>query len=133
MPRPSSAPAGVSSASKDLLRARLIRYRMLFRKYWWVVAFGTALGIGVASWFIAAQKVVYVSVARMLVSGKINLPDGGTFSEEMSHFMSTQGELMKDEARFSELYQQQASLAERLSSLKSDAPVNDRSIWGPPG
>jgi capsular exopolysaccharide synthesis family protein len=71
---------------------------MLLRKYWWVVAFGAALGIGVASWFIAAQKVVYVSTARMMVSGKINLPDGGTFTEEMSHFMSTQGELMKDEA-----------------------------------
>jgi capsular exopolysaccharide synthesis family protein len=94
---PSTA-AGAPSVSKDHLRARLIRYRMLFRKYWWVVLFGGALGVGIASWLVATKKVVYVSTARMLVSGKINLPEGGSFSEEMSQFMSTQGELMRDEA-----------------------------------
>ena len=94
----SSQLAADQAASTRHLRARLIRYRMLFRKYWWVVAFCVALGVGIAAWFIAAQKEVYVSIARMMVSGKINLPDGGTFSEEMSHFMNTQGELMKDEA-----------------------------------
>ena len=73
--------AADQAASTRQLRARLIRYRMLFRKYWWVVAFGVALGIGIAAWVIAAQKEVYVSIARMMVSGKINLPDGGTFSE----------------------------------------------------
>ena len=81
-----------------LIRARFIRYRMLLRKYWWVVAFGVALGTGIAAWLVAAQKQVYVSEARMMVSGKITIPDGGAYSEEMSQFMNTQGELMKDEA-----------------------------------
>ncbi len=81
-----------------LLRARFIRYRMLLRKYWWVVAFGVALGVGISAWMIAAQKQIYVSEARMMVSGKITIPDGGAYSEEMSQFMNTQGELMKDEA-----------------------------------
>ncbi len=98
MPGPSSQSGSDSAIASRHIRARFIRYRMLLRKYWWVVAFGAALGVGIASWFIAAQKAVYVSTARMMVSGKINLPDGGTFSEEMSHFMNTQGELMKDEA-----------------------------------
>ena len=98
MAGPSSNPAGGLLASSNKVRARLIRCRMLFRKYWWIVAFGAALGIGIASWLVAAEKVVHLSTARMLVSGKINLPDGGTFSEEMSNFMRTQGELMKDEA-----------------------------------
>ncbi|MEQ1850657.1 MAG: polysaccharide biosynthesis tyrosine autokinase [Chthoniobacteraceae bacterium] len=98
MAGPSSSFRSVAAASRDQLRAQLIRYRMLLRKYWWIVAFGIALGVGIASWCVAAQKPAYVSTARMMVSGKINLPDGGTFSEEMSHFMSTQGELMKDEA-----------------------------------
>jgi len=98
MERSASQQTTDPAAPSRNLRARLIRYRMLFRKYWWVVAFGVALGTGIAAWVIAAQKEVYVSEARMMVSGKINLPEGGTFSEEMTHFMNTQGELMKDEA-----------------------------------
>ncbi|MEO6739099.1 MAG: polysaccharide biosynthesis tyrosine autokinase [Chthoniobacteraceae bacterium] len=85
-------------ATSRRLRAVFIRYRMLLRKYWWVVAFGVALGTGTAAWFIASQREVFLSQARMMVSGKINLPDGGSFSEEMSQFMNTQGELMRDEA-----------------------------------
>ena len=98
MAGPSSNPLADQAISSSHIRVRLIRFRMLFRKYWWVVAFCVALGIGIAAWFVAAQKDIYVSQARMMVSGKINLPDGGSFSEEMSHFMNTQRELMKDEA-----------------------------------
>src|SRR2546425_1217789 len=82
----------------QLMRARLIRYRTLLRKYWWIVTFLIALGLGGASWYYASEKTVYVSTGRMMVSGKVNLPEGGTFAEEMSYFMATQGELMKDEA-----------------------------------
>ncbi|MCX6979527.1 MAG: polysaccharide biosynthesis tyrosine autokinase [Verrucomicrobia bacterium] len=98
MAGPSSHGADDPAASSRRLHARFIRYRMLLRKYWWVVAFGVALGTGIAAWMVASQKQIYMSQARMMVSGKINLPEGGSFSEEMTHFMNTQGELMKDEA-----------------------------------
>src|SRR5438046_703666 len=92
-------PAGTDlAASSQPIWARFVRYRMVFRKYWWVVVFTAALGVGIAAWNVASHKVVYVSTARMMVSGKINLPESGTFSEEMSLFMKTQAELMKDEA-----------------------------------
>jgi capsular exopolysaccharide synthesis family protein len=89
---------GEAEVTRRYIRARLIRFRLLLRKYWWVVAFCVALGLGIAAWIIAAQKEVYVSTARMMVSGKINLPDSGSFSEEMSFFMNTQRDLMQDEA-----------------------------------
>ena len=98
MAGPSSHAAGDPSAASHRIRSRLIRYRMLLRKYWWILVFGIALGTGVGAWVIAAQKQIYMSQARMMVGGKINLPEGGTFSEEMTHFMNTQGELMRDEA-----------------------------------
>ena len=98
MAGPLSHGADDLAASSRRLHARFIRYRMLLRKYWWVVAFGVALGTGIAAWLVASQKQIYMSQARMMVSGKINLPEGGSFSEEMTHFMNTQGELMKDEA-----------------------------------
>jgi capsular exopolysaccharide synthesis family protein len=98
MAGPSSHGADDLAASSRRVHARFIRCRMLLRKYWWVVAFGVALGTGIAAWLVASQKQIYMSQARMMVSGKINLPEGGSFSEEMTHFMNTQGELMKDEA-----------------------------------
>ncbi len=82
----------------QIVRAKLIRYRTLFRKYWWIVAFASALGLGIASWYVASQKTAYVSSGRMMVSGRVAMPDTATFSEEMTYFMATQGELMKDEA-----------------------------------
>ena len=78
MAGPSSHHATESAASNLRLRARLIRYRMLLRKYWWILAFGIALGTGIAAWMVASEKAVYVSEARMMVSGKINLPENGT-------------------------------------------------------
>jgi capsular exopolysaccharide synthesis family protein len=93
-----AAPRPTPLLSGHIVRAKLIRYRTLFRKYWWVVAFAIALGLGGASWYIASEKTLFVSTARMMVSGRVTLPDGGTFAEEMSYFMATQGELMKDEA-----------------------------------
>ena len=92
----SSQQATDPTASGGLLRARLIRFRMLLRKYWWVVAFGVALGTGIAAWMVASQREVYVSQALMMVSGKITIPDGGAYAEEMSQFMNTQGSLMQD-------------------------------------
>src|ERR1700691_835081 len=81
-----------------LIHTKLYRARALFRKYWWLVLFTTSAGLAVGAWQVAHQKSVYVSTGRMMVSGKINLPEGATYSEEMNFFMTTQRELMQDEA-----------------------------------
>ncbi len=81
-----------------LIHTKLYRYRALLRKYWWIVVFTTCAGLAGSSWFVARQKVVYASTGRMMVSGKINLPEGAIYAEEMNFFMSTQRELMQDEA-----------------------------------
>jgi len=81
-----------------LVHTKLYRGRALLRKYWWLMLFTTCAGIAVGGWKVANQKVVYVSKGRMMVSGKINLPEGATYSEEMNYFMTTQRELMQDEA-----------------------------------
>jgi len=81
-----------------VLHTKLYRYRALLRKYWWLVAFTTCAGLAASAWAVARQKVVYVSTGRMMVSGKISLPEGAIYSEEMNYFMTTQRELMQDEA-----------------------------------
>jgi len=81
-----------------LVHTKVYRYRALLRKYWWLVLFTTCAGLAIAAWKNANQAVVYVSTGRMMVSGKINLPEGVTYTEEMNLFISTQRELMQDEA-----------------------------------
>jgi capsular exopolysaccharide synthesis family protein len=81
-----------------VLHTKLYRYRALLRKYWWLVVFTTCAGLAASAWFVARQKIVYVSNGRMMVSGKISLPEGAIYSEEMGFFMTTQRELMQDEA-----------------------------------
>jgi len=81
-----------------LIHTKLYRYRALLRKYWWLVLFTTCAGLAFGAWRTAHQQVVYVSTGRMMVSGKINLAEGVTYTEEMNLFISTQRELMQDEA-----------------------------------
>src|ERR1700722_17238978 len=81
-----------------LIHTKLYRARALLMKYWWLSLFMTCAGLAAGAWKVANQKIVYVSTGRMMVSGKINLPEGATYSEEMNFFMTTQRELMQDEA-----------------------------------
>jgi capsular exopolysaccharide synthesis family protein len=87
-----------SSSWWYLIHTKLYRYRALLRKYWWLVLFTTCAGLAIAAWKTAHQQVVYVSSGRMMVSGKINLQDGVTYTEEMNLFIATQREMMQDEA-----------------------------------
>ena len=81
-----------------LLHTKLYRYRALLRKYWWLVLFTTCAGLAVGAWKVASQETVFVSSGRMMVSGKLALTDGVSFIEENNYFMTTQRELMQDEA-----------------------------------
>ena len=82
-----------------VLHTKLYRARALFRKYWWLVLFTTCAGLAAGAWLVANQKITsIVSTGRMMVSGKINIMEGATYSEEMNYFMTTQRELMQDEA-----------------------------------
>src|SRR5271169_1952367 len=76
-------------------RARALRLRRVFARFWWIPFFTTAAGLAIASWMIFQQSVVYVSSGRMMVSGRINLQEGAVFSEELANFFGTQTELMK--------------------------------------
>jgi len=101
---PPPTPVLTSSRESDpsswwyLIHTKLYRGRALLRKYWWLVLFTTCAGLAFGAWKASQLKVSYVSTGRMIVSGKINLPEGATYSEEMNYFMTTQRELMQDEA-----------------------------------
>lgn len=77
------------------LLTRLPRYKLLLRSRWWILALAVALGLLGAALRVMWQPLVYVSTGRIVVSGKISLPENGGYSEETSTFFNTQPEVMK--------------------------------------
>ncbi len=94
---PVSSPARDSHSWQHLLHTKVYRYQALLRKFWWLILLTTAVGLAAGAWKCARQQVVYVSGGRILVSGKINLHEAASYSEEMSNFLKTQQALMQDD------------------------------------
>jgi polysaccharide biosynthesis transport protein len=94
-----------------MLRSVALRFQRLFARFWWVLFLSTAAGLAISAWVIFQQKAVYVSTARMMVSGGIKLQEGANFSQEYGDFFGTQVELMKSE-------EVRTRAATRLSSME---------------
>lgn len=107
---------GMATAWWILLLTKLPRYKFLIRKLWWVLGLTTAGGLAIAAWRTSKEPVVFVSSGRIMVSGKISIPEGATYSEEQTYFSGTQMELMRSaEVR-------KRALA-RVSSLHPELPA----------
>lgn len=117
---PTHAPEQDAASWWYLIHTKLYRYRALLRKYWWMVLFTTCAGLAIGAWRTAHQQVVYVSTARIMANGKINLPEGVTYTEEMNLFISTQRELMQDEA----VRQRAENLVRTNSPELAPCPIN---------
>ncbi len=78
----------------ELFRLQLARFGRVLRRFWWVLAITIGMGLAYQSWSAFTKPPTYKSSARILVSGRITLPEGGVFSEEAANFYGTQIELM---------------------------------------
>src|ERR1700730_3746155 len=76
-------------------RARALRFQRLLVRFWWIIFFSISAGLAVGAWLGFQEKPVFVSIGRMMVSGRINIQEGAVFSEELANFFGTQVELMK--------------------------------------
>ena len=89
----------------------VFRGRLLLRKFWWILLLTLSIGVGYQAFNELKREPRYVSYARMIVSGRIALPDGGVYSEELSHFFGTQIQLMQSP-------QVQKRARDRITALK---------------
>jgi succinoglycan biosynthesis transport protein ExoP len=94
MPQPKSSSASAAVSSPDL-RARLYRYRLALRRYWWLALLIVSAALAVQGWLVANAPASYASLGRMWVSGKVNIPEGGLYREEYANFFGTQMEVMR--------------------------------------
>ncbi len=89
------APRPDLAATWMTVRTVLYRYLLVVKRRWWVVLLTTAIGLAVAIWCAKQLPPSFLSVARMMVSGRIQLAEGVTYTEEAANFFGTQIELMQ--------------------------------------
>jgi succinoglycan biosynthesis transport protein ExoP len=74
---------------------RLHRYKALLLRRWWIPVLTVCLGLFVEAFLIYQMPPSYLSASKMMVAGKMNLPAGAIYSEEMQNFYGTQIQLMQ--------------------------------------
>ena len=67
----------------------------MLQNWWWIPLLTTAIGLGLQAWMVLSAPPQYQSSGRLMVSGKINLPDGAVYNEEAANFFGTQLELLQ--------------------------------------
>jgi capsular exopolysaccharide synthesis family protein len=77
------------------LAVRLHRFKSLIIRYWWLLILAVAIGLAVQAYRCAREPVRYLSTSRMMVSGRVAIPQGEMYSEELTNFYGTQVTLMK--------------------------------------
>jgi len=74
---------------------RIPRYKFLLRKRWWILALTLAIGGLAAAWRVASQPVVFLSTARLIVSGRLSIQQSASYNEYEGGFFVNEIERMK--------------------------------------
>src|SRR5579862_2972444 len=97
MPPPKSTPK-VAPGPTGRLYATFSRYRAVLRRGWWIIVLCVSIAMAAQAWWISNQPPQYRSVAKMMVSGRMAIPEGKLYQEEAMNFLGTQVELMQSGA-----------------------------------
>lgn len=117
------APRTDLAATWMTLQTMLYRYMLVLKRRWWVVLLTTALGLFIAIWCAKQLPPSYMSGARMMVSGRINLAEGVTYTEEAGNFFGTQIELMQSGEVQNRALAKVQALRPELTATKVDLSV----------
>jgi capsular exopolysaccharide synthesis family protein len=107
--------------------ARLPRLLGFLRRLWWVPVLTLALAVGGTALYLTFQPATYASSARMWVSGKLHIPEGSLYSEELQFFFGTQVELMQSE----KMQQRALARVQTLTPEIKPSPVRVRVAQAP--
>jgi succinoglycan biosynthesis transport protein ExoP len=82
-------------ASCSQFHGRIQRYRLLLRKFWWVVGLILVVVLGPVYLITAELPPAYKSSARLWLTGRVNIGDGRLYTEELIDYLATQTELLR--------------------------------------
>jgi polysaccharide biosynthesis transport protein len=88
-------PSHSSSEGMVLILSLAKKYTLFALRRWWLILPLIFAGVGGGYWYNLKQPLRYTSISRMMVNGRIALPEGSLYSEELSNFYGTQIELMQ--------------------------------------
>jgi capsular exopolysaccharide synthesis family protein len=74
---------------------RLHRYKALLLRRWWIPVLTICLGVFVQAWLIYQTPPSFLSTAKMMLSGKLNISQTAVYSEDSMNFYGTQIQLMQ--------------------------------------
>ena len=83
--------------SPAALRARLYRYQLLMRKYWWLPLMILSASLLVQGVRYFLSEPLYVSSGRMMVAPRIMTKESAVYTEELTNYFGTQVSLMQSE------------------------------------
>jgi polysaccharide biosynthesis transport protein len=94
--------------------------RLLLRRYWWILFFGIVLGVAWQARKELSKKPYFVSNARMIISGIIDLPERDTYREQFTNFFGTQIALMNSPRVMSQARDRVIALNPELTPVHVD-------------
>ncbi len=93
---PDTTPLGSQQHERaEILQLTFQRYKYMLQNWWWIPLLTTTIGLGLQAWMVLSAPPKYQSSGRLMVSGKIALPEGAVYSEEAANFFGTQLELLQ--------------------------------------
>ncbi len=85
----------ITNVISSFFQTGLYRYSRLLKKYWWILFLCASTGLFVQAWNALRSEPSFTSVARMIVSGQIAMPNSETYREVISNFFATEPRLME--------------------------------------
>ncbi len=74
---------------------KLHRYKSLLLRRWWIPVLTICLGLFVEAFLIYQTPPSFLSQSKMMMAGKLNIPQTAIYSEEAANFYGTQIQLMQ--------------------------------------
>lgn len=74
---------------------KMYRYWLLIKRFWWILLITISGGLAWKFYQIDQRPDEYLSHGRMMVSARLKLPEGVSYSEELANFFGTQIEIME--------------------------------------
>jgi len=85
----------VQGSWSTALITRMHRYKALLVRRWWILVLTICIGLFVQAWLIYQTPPSFLSPAKMILAGKLNIGQNAVYSEDSVNFYGTQIQLMQ--------------------------------------
>jgi capsular exopolysaccharide synthesis family protein len=92
---PTAEGGGQAFEWSEALHAWIFRARIFLKRYWWIFLLTVAAGVGLRAYHEYERVPVYQSGAQMILRGRMIVPQGASYVDELSNFYATTEALLQ--------------------------------------